>query len=42
MKEENNIPARENLDQAFHQLQDQITRITVKEEEEMMKENNQD
>ncbi len=37
MKEENNLPSREFMDKTFHMLQDQITRITVEEEEEMMK-----
>jgi hypothetical protein len=37
MKEEKNLPTREGLDQAFTDLQDQITRITVDEEEEQMK-----
>lgn len=41
MKEEPTFPSRELLDQAFTILQDQITRITVEEEEEMLKmENN--
>jgi hypothetical protein len=33
----NDFPSREQLDQAFHYLQDQITRISVNEEEEMVK-----
>ncbi|HYK75101.1 MAG TPA: hypothetical protein VEV44_18550 [Pseudoneobacillus sp.] len=37
MKNEPNFPTREQLDQAFTILQDQITRITVDEEEEMLK-----
>jgi hypothetical protein len=37
MKEEKSFPTREHLDQVFTTLQDQITRITVDEEEEMMK-----
>ncbi|WP_155922237.1 hypothetical protein [Bacillus sp. EB01] len=31
------LPSRRNLDEAFHSLQDTITRITVEEEEEMVK-----
>lgn len=37
MIKEPNFPTREQLDQVFTNLQDQITRITVEEEEEMMK-----
>lgn len=37
MKGNQKLPTREGLDQAFTILQDQITRITVEEEEEMMK-----
>lgn len=37
MKENENLPSRKGLDEAFHLLQDQITRITVEEEEEMVK-----
>lgn len=37
MKEKEQLPTREHLDEAFHSLQDQITRITVEEEEEMIK-----
>jgi hypothetical protein len=37
MKEKQNFPSRNELDQAFTMLQDQITRITVEEEEEMIK-----
>lgn len=37
MKEKQHFPTREELDQAFTMLQDQITRITVDEEEEMIK-----
>ncbi|WP_158587422.1 hypothetical protein [Neobacillus notoginsengisoli] len=37
MKENGNLPSRKGLDEAFHLLQDQITRITVEEEEEMLK-----
>jgi hypothetical protein len=36
MNKEKEFPSREELDEAFHFLQDQITRITVKEEEEMV------
>ncbi|WML45853.1 hypothetical protein [Neobacillus sp. PS3-40] len=38
MKEKRQFPSRENLDEAFHQLHDQITRITVDEEEEAVRE----
>ncbi|MED3563039.1 MULTISPECIES: hypothetical protein [Bacillus] len=38
MREKKSFPTREELDQAFHFLQDQITRISVEEEEEMVKE----
>jgi hypothetical protein len=31
----NEFPSRQDLDEAFHFLQDQITRISVVEEEEM-------
>jgi hypothetical protein len=37
MKEEQPFPTRDELDQAFTLLQDQITRITVAEEEELIK-----
>jgi hypothetical protein len=37
MKDNHHFPTREELDQAFTILQDQITRITVNEEEEMLK-----
>jgi hypothetical protein len=37
MKENTPFPSRDELDQAFTILQDQITRITVDEEEEMVK-----
>jgi hypothetical protein len=37
MKDPSNFPSREELDQAFTILQDQITRITMDEEEEQMK-----
>jgi hypothetical protein len=36
MNEKNEFPSRKELDEAFHFLQDQITRITVGEEEEMV------
>lgn len=36
MKERSEFPTREDLNEAFHLLQDQITRITVEEEEEMV------
>lgn len=36
MQKKNPFPPREELDQAFHFLQDQITRISVDEEEEMV------
>ncbi|MHC0035460.1 hypothetical protein [Pseudoneobacillus sp. C159] len=37
MKNNQSFPSREDLDQAFTILQDQITRISVQEEEEMLK-----
>lgn len=37
MKQKDNFPSRDELDKAFTILQDQITRITVDEEEEMVK-----
>lgn len=37
MKDEQNIPTREVLDASFHFLHDQINRITVLEEAEMLK-----
>ncbi|WP_156424462.1 hypothetical protein [Bacillus sp. FJAT-27445] len=37
MKEKDPMLSRRELDEAFHSLQDQITRITVEEEEEMVK-----
>lgn len=37
MNKKNEFPSREELDRAFHFLQDQITRISVEEEEEMLK-----
>jgi hypothetical protein len=40
MKDNEIFPTREDLDQAFTILQDQITRITVEEEEEMLKQEN--
>jgi hypothetical protein len=36
MKDKQDFPSREELDQAFTILQDQITRISVLEEEEMI------
>lgn len=38
MQKKEQFPTREDLDQAFHFLQDQITRISVNEEEMVMKE----
>jgi hypothetical protein len=38
MKENKQSLSRENLNEAFHLLHDQITRITVEEEEEMIRE----
>ncbi|WP_223591851.1 hypothetical protein [Neobacillus bataviensis] len=38
MKNKNKFPNREDLDQAFHYLHDQINRISVIEEVEMMEE----
>ncbi|MDP4083140.1 MAG: hypothetical protein Q8934_00835 [Bacillota bacterium] len=38
MNQKKNFPSRNELDQAYHMLQDQITRISVKEEEEMIEE----
>ena len=37
MKKQNEFPTREELDQAFHFLHDQINRISVIEEVEMNK-----
>lgn len=37
MAEKNKFPTRIELDTAFHYLQDQITRIAVSEEQEMVK-----
>lgn len=36
MNKKNPFPSREELDQAFHFLHDQINRISVDEEEEMI------
>ena len=36
MDKKSQFPTREELDQAFHFLQDQITRISVDEDEEMV------
>ncbi|MCL6571447.1 MAG: hypothetical protein K6T88_07135 [Bacillus sp. (in: Bacteria)] len=38
MNKKDKFPTREDLDQAFHFLHDQITRISVVEEVEMIKE----
>lgn len=38
MNKENEFPSREELDEAFHFLHDQINRISVVEEVEMLKE----
>lgn len=40
MPKNNQFPSREDLDQAFHFLHDQVNRITVDEEEEMVKQEN--
>lgn len=40
MKKNKDFPSREELDQAFHFLHDQINRISVLEEVEMVKEEN--
>ncbi|MDR7000565.1 hypothetical protein [Neobacillus niacini] len=40
MHEKSSFPSREELDQAFHFLQDEITRISVAEEVEMAKQKN--
>jgi hypothetical protein len=37
MKKQNDFPSREELDQAFHFLHDQINKISVLEEMEMNK-----
>jgi hypothetical protein len=36
MNKNKEFPSREELNQAFHLLQDQITKITVEEEQEMV------
>ncbi|WML54579.1 hypothetical protein RCG17_08255 [Neobacillus sp. PS3-12] len=36
MNKNREFPSREELNDAFHLLQDQITRITVEEEQEMV------
>ncbi|MDQ0198819.1 hypothetical protein [Neobacillus ginsengisoli] len=36
MRKKSQFPSRRDLDEAFHFLQDQITRISVDEEEEMV------
>ncbi|MCM2531210.1 hypothetical protein NDK43_00590 [Neobacillus pocheonensis] len=36
MKKENQFPTRKDLDEAFHFLHDQINRISVEEEKEMV------
>lgn len=38
MTEKREFPSREELNSAFHELQDYITRISVEEEEEMVRE----
>lgn len=38
MNEKQEFPSRRDLDQAFHFLQDQIIKISVEEEEEMVEE----
>lgn len=40
MPKNNQFPSREDLDQAFHFLHDQVNRISVDEEEEMVKQEN--
>lgn len=37
MPDNKKFPSRRDLDEAFHQLQDQITRITVDEEQERVR-----
>ncbi|MCM3568181.1 hypothetical protein [Neobacillus mesonae] len=37
MNKENHFPSREELDEAFHFLHDQINRISIVEDIEMMK-----
>ncbi|MEH7299320.1 MULTISPECIES: hypothetical protein [Neobacillus] len=39
MNKKNEFPSREELDEAFHFLHDQINKISVVEEVEMIKEN---
>ncbi|MEH7374973.1 hypothetical protein [Neobacillus drentensis] len=41
MNEKNEFPSRKELDEAFHFLHDQINKISVVEEIEMVKEENQ-
>jgi hypothetical protein len=41
MNEKNQFPSREELDEAFHFLHDQINKISVVEEVEMVKDENQ-
>ncbi|MBT2699494.1 hypothetical protein J7E79_19085 [Bacillus sp. ISL-40] len=41
MNEKNEFPSREELDEAFHFLHDQINKISVVEEIEMVKEESQ-
>ena len=41
MKQKNEFPSREELDEAFHYLHDQINRISVVEEVEMLKKENE-
>ena len=41
MKQKNEFPSREELDEAFHYLHDQINRISVVEEVEMQKKENE-
>lgn len=36
MNKNSEFPSREELNEAFHLLQDQITKITVEEEQEMV------
>jgi hypothetical protein len=36
MNKNKEFPSREELNEAFHLLQDQITKITVEEEQEMV------
>lgn len=37
MNDKKEFPTRKELDQVFHLLQDKITKITVEEEEEMIR-----